>query len=93
MKPRRGEILLPFVALAVGSALIYLGLGQGAGLAWAAGGAFFIVLGVSALLLSLASTAIGPAGTILRSKAVSILIILLLLILLVITVGLGVAGL
>ena len=93
MKTRRGEIILPFVVLAVGAALIYLGLGVGAGLAWAAGGAFFIVLGVSALLLSLATTATGTLGSFLRSKAVSILIILGLLVLLVLTVVLGVLGL
>ena len=31
MKTRRGEIILPFVVLAVGAALIYLGLGMKAG--------------------------------------------------------------
>ncbi len=92
MKPRRGEIMLPFVVLAVGIALVYLGIGQGAGLAWASGGIFFIALGISALVLSLANSAAGQANTFLHSKALSVMIILVLMILLVVTVILGVLG-
>lgn len=92
MKTRRGEIMLPFVALAVGIALVYLGIGQGAGLAWASGGIFFIALGISAFTLSLANSNAGQANPFLQSKILSILIILVLMILLVVTVILGVLG-
>lgn len=93
MKTRRGEIILPFVVLAVGVALIYLGLGMKAGQAWAAGGIFFIILGLSALLLTVATNATGKMGQFLRSKFVSLLIFLALLVSLVATVLLGVLGL
>jgi len=93
MKTRRGEIILPFVVLAVGAALIYLGLGMKAGQAWAAGGIFFIILGLSALLLTVATNATGKMGQFLRSKFVSLLIFLAMLVSLVVTVILGVLGL
>ena len=93
MKSRLGEILLPFVALAVGAGLIYLGLGMKTGQAWAAGGIFFIILGLSALLLTIASNATGKMGQFLRSKFVSLLIFLAMLVSLVVTVILGVLGL
>jgi hypothetical protein len=92
MKTRLGEKILPFVVLIVGGALIYLGLGVGAGPAWAAGGVFFIILGLSVLLLSAAASAEGKFGIFLRSKFVSLLIFLTLLIALVVTVILGIMG-
>jgi hypothetical protein len=90
MKITPAHIILPIIAILVGMAIIYAGLWGGWGIVWAAGGGFFIVLGLGATLLTLAWALPDPAGAFLRQPMISILILLIVLSMLYLTVSLGI---
>ena len=75
MQTKRQHLLVPIFAIAVGVALLYVGLWCGWGVVWAAAGGFFAVLGLGAEVLGLAWTLPGPVGTFLRRPTVGILIV------------------
>ena len=89
MKITPAHIILPIIAILVGMALIYAGLWGGWGIVWAAGGGFFIAVGLGAALLTLAWALPGSAGAFLRQPVISILILLIVLGMLCLTVSLG----
>ena len=75
MRTKRGHFLVPIFAIAVGVALIYVGLRRGWGVVWAAAGGFCVVVGLGAELLALAWRLPGAVGTFLRRPIVGILIV------------------
>jgi hypothetical protein len=92
MNIRLGHFILPFLAIAVGTALIYLGWQESLGAAWVAGGVLFIAIGVGALVLNLAWILPDPWGAWLKGRAVGMLILGIVLFLLAATVVLGIAS-
>ena len=90
MKITTTHILMMFLSIVVGVALIYAGLFAGWGLVWAPGGTFFVAIGVGAGLLTLAWKLSGRVGAILRRPLVSILILGTILMLMALTVYLGI---
>ena len=92
MKITPTHILMMFLSIVVGVALIYAGLFVGWGLVWALGGTFFIAIGMGAGLLTLAWNISGRVGAILRHPLVSILILGIILTLMALTVYLGIVG-
>jgi hypothetical protein len=90
MKFTLGHFIMPFVAGAVGLALIYAGSGLKWGLTWSLAGGFFIAIGIAAILFTLGWVAPGPLGAVLRHPVVNILIILAVLGMLLATVIAGV---
>jgi hypothetical protein len=75
MQIRREHFLVPVLAIAVGGALLYVGLWASWGIVWAAAGGFFLVLGLAAELLALTWRLPGPLGRLLRQPLVGILIV------------------
>ena len=92
MKITPTHILMMFLSIVVGVALIYAGLFAGWGLVWVSGGTFFIAIGVGAGLLTLSWKLSGRVGAILRRPLVSILILGTILMLMALTVYLGIVG-
>jgi hypothetical protein len=84
------HVLMPVLCLAVGMALVYVGLSGGWGLVWAAGGGFFITVGVGAGVLTLTWVLPGPAGAMLRRPIVSILILCAVVGMMALTVYIGI---
>ena len=82
-------VLLPILCLVVGVALVYAGLSAGWGLVWAMGGGFFITVGISAIVLTLAWRLPGRAGAALRHPVVSVLIVAAVLLMMALTVAVG----
>lgn len=66
MKISAGQLVLIAIAFLAGGLLIFAGSSLGWGVTWILAGIFFITIGVSAGLLTLAWVLPGPLGTILR---------------------------
>jgi hypothetical protein len=81
---------MPIVITLAGILLIFTGSKLGWGLTWVLAGVFFISIGVSAILISLAWIVPGPLGAILKHPVVSVLIIAEVLISMCATVVVGV---
>ena len=64
--------LMPFLPFLLGGGLVYLHLYRGWERPWGAGGLFFIVIAVNAMLLNLAWTLPGPVGAFLRHPVTNI---------------------
>jgi ABC-type Fe3+ transport system permease subunit len=92
MKITAAHFLVPILCILVGAVLIYLGLRAGWGVVWAAGGGFFVTLGISAEVLALAWVLPGPVGTFLRHPVISILMVVIVLAMMALTVYLGIAS-
>ena len=89
MKITPARIILPVLCLVVGGVMIYAGLAAGWGLVWVLGGGFFIMVGLSAIVLTLAWRLPGRVGALLRHPIVSVLIVAAVLLMLVLTVAVG----
>lgn len=92
MKVTPAHILMPILCIMVGIALVCVGLFGGWGLVWAAGGGFFVTVGIGAGLLTLAWVLPGQAGTILRRPIVSILILGAVVAMMALTVCMGIVS-
>jgi hypothetical protein len=68
--------LMPFMPFSLGGLLLYLHLYQGWERPWGAGGLFFVVIAVNAMLLNLAWTLPGPVGAFLRHPITNIVMFL-----------------
>lgn len=90
MRITPAHVLMPVLCLAVGIALVYVGLSGGWGLVWAVGGGFFITVGVGAGVLTLAWVLPGPAGAMLRRPIVSIVILCAVVGMMALTVYIGI---
>jgi hypothetical protein len=90
MKMTIGQILLPFVVLAIGVSLVLAGTWGGWGIVWTAGGIFFITVGIGTTLLTLAWNLPGPLGAFLKRPLVSILILCAIGMTMCSTIGLGI---
>ena len=75
MEVTRKQILMIVLVLGVGCALIYAGLVVGWGLTWIVGGAYFVILGTGAGLITMGQLLPERAGAILNSHRVSVLIL------------------
>lgn len=87
-----GQIVMPFVAMAVGAGLLYVGLGLGQGMVWVAAGWFFMVLGVVATLFNLAAVLPAPFGPLLRHPLLNFAMLVVVLGLLINVVVVAIRG-
>ena len=84
--------MLPILAAALGTALIYKGAWQGWGRGWVSAGAFFVAVASGSSLLTLAMKVPGRFGMILRHPVTGGLILVVVAGLLGLTVILGLMG-
>jgi hypothetical protein len=89
MKVTPAHILMPILCIMVGIALVCVGLFGGWGLVWAAGGGFFVTVGIGAGLLTLAWMLPGRAGIILQRPIVNVLILCAVVAMMALTVCVG----
>jgi len=92
MKVTPAHIVMPLLIIAVGAFLVYASLWRGLDLVWAAGGLFFITLGLSAIVLTLAWVLPDPLRSILRHPVVSIILLLAVLGTMALVVVMGLSG-
>jgi hypothetical protein len=90
MKISNGELAIIFLAILVGILLIVAGSRLGWGLVWIMAGIFFIMIGITAVVLNLAWNLQGPIGEFLRLPVVNILILALVIISMLATVIVGI---
>lgn len=84
--------LIPFVPFSLGGVLVYLHFYEGWTRPWGAGGLFFIVIAVNAMLLNLAWTLPGSMGAFLRHPITNIAMLLSIVGTLGLTIVVGLAA-
>lgn len=84
MHPRRGQFILSLLAIIFGAALMVVGQTQRP--VWAAGGGFFIAIGVASLLMTLGWVLPGWAGKALRHPIFNAIAVLAVISTLLLTV-------